>query len=196
MVPPIEQVTAQGYDLQFGTNVLGHFYFTKLLLPTLLTTAKTSPDGKTRVINTSSSGHMISWGLDFNTFKDSPARSKKGTHLLYAQSKLGNILVSNELARLYGEQGIVSTSLNPGNLKTDLWRHFSLIENFLVSAVLYPIPYGALTQLWAGTSPEGRELNGKYLIPWARVGEPSSVANDPKLSAELWTWLEEQVKDI
>ena len=105
-MPPIEQLTAQGYDLQFGTNVLGkstkmvlavapypilrlgHFYFTKLLLPTLLATAKVSPDGKVRVVNTSSSAHMFYDGIDFNTFKDGPARTKKGTQIMYCQSKL------------------------------------------------------------------------------------------------------------
>ena len=67
---------------------LGHFYFTKLLLPTLLATAKTSPDGKVRIVNTSSLGHEFSSGIDFNTLKEGPARKKKGTSLLYAQSKL------------------------------------------------------------------------------------------------------------
>jgi retinol dehydrogenase-12 len=52
MVPPIEQLTADGYDLQFGTNVVGPFYFTKLLLPTLLSTAKNSPDGHARILAT------------------------------------------------------------------------------------------------------------------------------------------------
>ncbi|KAG9076657.1 hypothetical protein FRC06_009380, partial [Ceratobasidium sp. 370] len=57
MVPPVEQKTADGYDLQFGTNVLGHYFFTILLLPTLVHTAKNSPraHGHARVINTSSS---------------------------------------------------------------------------------------------------------------------------------------------
>jgi retinol dehydrogenase-12 len=104
MAPPVDQVTTDGYDLQFGTNVLGmyshpcskykrltlynigHFYFTKLLLPTLVSTAKSSPDGKARVVNTSSSAHMFS-NLNFQTFKDGPARRKKGTEVLYAQSK-------------------------------------------------------------------------------------------------------------
>ena len=107
MVPPIEQLTAQGYDLQFGTNVLGrstviwhhpplyltlfylgHFYFTKLLLPALLAGTKTSPDGKARIVNVSSSGHLFASGLDFNAFKEGPARTKKGTQVLYAASKL------------------------------------------------------------------------------------------------------------
>ena len=86
MAPPIEQLTADGYHLQFGTNVLGHFYFTTLLLPVLLAGTKTSGDGTARVVNVSSSGHILS-NLDFNTFKDGPARVKAGTEMLYFQSK-------------------------------------------------------------------------------------------------------------
>jgi len=196
MVPPIEQLTAQGYDLQFGTNVLGHFYFTKLLVPTLLATAKTSPDSKVRIVNTSSVAHELCGGIDFNTFKEGPARTKKGTRFLYSQSKLGNIQLSNELAHRYGDQGIVSISLNPGNIRTDLIRDISLFEYLMIVTVQFSPSFGALTQLWAGTSPQAAELNGKYLVPWARVKEATSIANDAQQSAELWTWLEEQVKDI
>ena len=71
---------------------LGHFYFTKLLLPTLLATAKISPDGNVRIVNTSSIGHVLCSSIDFNTFKDGPARKKKGPHLLYGQSKLVRFL--------------------------------------------------------------------------------------------------------
>lgn len=86
MNPPVEMVTDDGYDLQFGTNVLGHFYFTKLLLPTLLATAKTSPEGTVRVVNTSSNAHWMG-GLKFDTFKDGLKRRKESTYTLYGQSK-------------------------------------------------------------------------------------------------------------
>ncbi|TFK51790.1 NAD(P)-binding protein [Heliocybe sulcata] len=194
MMCPIEQVTAQGYDMQFGTNVLGHFYFTKLLLPTLIETAKTTPEGKTRVITTSSSGHLFH-GLDFATFKDGPKRKKLGTQNLYAQSKFGNVVFANELARRYGDH-IVSVSLNPGNIKSDLQRYLTGITGRIINSMLYPTPYGALTQLWAGTSKEGLDLNGKYAIPWARVGPARKDTADPQLGKELWTWLEEQVGDL
>ncbi|KIM40868.1 hypothetical protein M413DRAFT_27993 [Hebeloma cylindrosporum] len=196
MAPPIEQLTAQAYDLQFGTNVLGHFYFTKLLIPALLAGARSSPDGKARVVNTASSASLLVGGLDFNTFKDTPARKKRATIMLYAQSKLGNVLFSNELARRYGDQGIVSTSLNPGNLQSDIQRHLSTLEWLLINPFLYPAKYGALTHLWAGTSTEGVELGGKYLIPWARVGTANPVAQDAKLAADLWKWFEEQVENV
>jgi NAD(P)-dependent dehydrogenase (short-subunit alcohol dehydrogenase family) len=105
MAPPVEQVTPQGYDLQFGTNVLGalshncqgttqpnfflgHFYFTKLLIPALLAGAGSSPDGKARIVNTSSSASLFVGGVDFNTLKDTPARKKRTPEMLYSQSKL------------------------------------------------------------------------------------------------------------
>ena len=55
---------------------------------------------------------------------------------------------------------------------------------------------GALTQLYAGTTPEGANLNGKYLIPWAREGPIRKEASDPKVAVQLWDWFEEQVKDL
>src|SRR5271170_3134721 len=88
MWPPTNLLIADRYDLQFGTNVLGHFYFTKLLLPLLTSTAKTSPEGKVRVVSTSSLGHLWSPPLDFATFRDTPARKQLSTDSLYFQSKL------------------------------------------------------------------------------------------------------------
>ena len=106
MTCPIELLSAQGYDLQFGVNVLGmvqrffetkpvaevsvsgHFYFTKLLLPVLAQAAKNSPDGHSRVVNTSSSAHELISTINFDTLKDSPARQKLGSWNLYFQSKL------------------------------------------------------------------------------------------------------------
>lgn len=130
MHPPLDMVTHDGYDLQFGTNVLGHFYLTKLLLPILTSTAKSSPEGTVRVVNTSSQGHLFG-GLQFDTFKDGPKRRADSSFRLYGQSKAvsrcltscrvsthfaqGNIVFSAELDRRYRDQGIVSTSLHPGS---------------------------------------------------------------------------------
>jgi len=135
------------------TFLLGHYYFTTLLIPALLAGAKSSPDGKARVVNTSSSASVLTSGVNFNTLKDTPARKKYSTSSLYAQSKLvgvsvhtrmvpftnwvhqGNVLFSNELQRRYGDQGIVSTSLNPGNLKSDLQRHLSWTETLFIVSI-------------------------------------------------------------
>ncbi|KAJ7750441.1 NAD-P-binding protein [Mycena maculata] len=196
MFPPWEKTTVDGYDLQFGTNVLGHFYLTKLL-PQLTAAAQSSPDGKARVINTSSMGHMVfNPSLDFDTFKDGPARKKLDEKKLYGQSKFGNVVFSNELARRYVNQGIVSISLHPGNIKTDLSRHSSPAERALANWMLYPVSLGVLTQLYAGTTPEALKLSGKYMIPWARVGKAHKATDDPEQAVKLWDWLEEQVKGL
>ena len=106
--------------------VSGHFYFTKLLLPVLESTAKDSPEKHVRVVTTSSSAHAFhEAGIRYETLRDSAARTKFGTNKLYYQSKFAVVLFSRELAKRYGDQGIVSVSLNPGNLKTDLQRHLT-----------------------------------------------------------------------
>ncbi|KAF8710799.1 NAD-P-binding protein, partial [Rhizoctonia solani] len=202
MMPPVEQRTSDGYDLQFGTNVLGHYFFTVLLLPTLIHTAKNSPlaNGHARVINTSSSAVYfapktgIAWetlGTDASSIS---ASKKLGTNTLYVQSKLGNVLFSNELAKRYADQGIISSSLNPGNLQTDLQRHLPWLVSKILGLMFYPASYGALTQLWSGTTPDGESHNGKFLIPWARIGDAGPSSHDEKLAEKLWDWLEEHVK--
>jgi len=193
--PPGEMLTVDGYDLQFGTNVVGHFYFTKLVMPALLAAAAVSSDGTARVVNTASNGHLFS-GLNYNTFKDSPARRKMSTLARYGQSKTGNIIFSAELGRRYGSQGIVSTALHPGAIKTDIVRHHSSFIHALWDLCFHDVSYGALTQLYAGTTVEGTKLNGKYLIPWARIGKPRADTQDPQNGLELWNWLEEQVENI
>ncbi|RDB18016.1 hypothetical protein Hypma_000850 [Hypsizygus marmoreus] len=201
MLCPME-LNANGYDLQIHTNVLGHFYFTKLLLPVLLATAAeaTSPKDKPRIINVSSSGHYLARSnpLDFNSFKCGPVRSKYSPSDMYTQSKFANIVFNNELAHRYGDKGLVCTAVNPGNLKTDLNRYVNTFyHRFALGCLqLYPASRGAITQLWAATAPEAAELNGKYLIPLARVGSPRADTQDPKLGKDLWEWMEEQVSSI
>ncbi|KAG1869443.1 hypothetical protein DFJ58DRAFT_837739 [Suillus subalutaceus] len=186
MTPPMEMLTEDGYDLQFGTNVLGHFYFTKTIMPALLAGASQSPDGTARIVNTSSNAHWLS-SLDYNTFKDSPARQKKSAMNLYGQSKLLDDMATT---------GIVSTALNPGGIKTELSRYYDPISKMIGNMVFHDVSYGALTQLYAGTTAEGANLNGKYLVPWARIGNTHPDAQDPQQASELWNWLEDQVKDL
>jgi len=200
MYTPIGHVTTQGFDMQFGTNVLGHFYLTKLLLPVLTATAKKYPAGTVRVVNVSSIGHNygapegIRWATLANDSLE--ARKKLGTTKLYGQSKLGNVLFSNELARRYGGEGIVSTSLHPGSINTDLSRNASSLLQRFGRIVTFEVSHGAITPLYAGTAPDASELNGKYLTAWARVVIPNKKALDPELAKKLWEWCEEQVKDI
>ena len=87
MAPPIEMLTKDGFDLQWGTNVVGPYLFTKSLIPALLAGVATSSDGHARVITTSSSVAYLET-LHWDTFKDGLARRKMSPTALYHQSKL------------------------------------------------------------------------------------------------------------
>ncbi|KAG6850276.1 hypothetical protein H0H93_015533 [Arthromyces matolae] len=189
-----------GYDAQIHTNVIGHFMFTQLLLPALLSTAQADKTIKPRIITLSSSAHYFAGvnPLDFNTFKCSAARRKRTTQQMYIQSKFANLVYSNELARRYGNQGLVCIAVNPGNIKTSLDRHIDTIfDRLSIKALqIYPVELGAISQLWAGTSPEAAKLNGKFVIPWANIGTPRKETLDVSLGGDLWDWLDEQVKEF
>ncbi|TFK84294.1 NAD(P)-binding protein [Polyporus arcularius HHB13444] len=195
MLPPMNLVTKDGYDLQFGTNCIGHWYFTELVMPALLAGVATSPDHHARVVTTSSSAAYLASGFNFDLFKDGPQRRKASSNEMYAQSKLGNVIVARQVAKRYAEKGIVSISVNPGNIQSNLQRYVPNIVRIVMNAImLYPTPYGALTQLFAGTMPEAINYNGEYLIPWARLGRCRPEAYDDELGERLWKWLEEEVK--
>lgn len=201
MASPIDMVTVDGYDAQFGTNVIGHWLFTELLTPALLAGTETSPDHHSRVVTTSSAAAMLDT-IYFDALKDGPARRKRG-HQLYAQSKFGNVVVARQVPKRHGDKGIISLSVDPGAIQSDLNRHILEesrgIKGVLVrawfKAVLRPPSFGALTQLWAGTMPEALNHNGEYLVPTAQIAPCRREAYDDELGENLWSWLEEEVKD-
>ncbi|KZV62250.1 NAD-P-binding protein [Peniophora sp. CONT] len=193
MACPMDQLTAQGFDMQIGTNVVGHYFFTTLLLPALEAASATGT--KARVVHTSSSAAYVAKDFYLECIKDGPERQKLNTRDIYMMSKLGNALLAREMASRYGDK-LVVTSLNPGNLRSDLQRHLPGWQHAVVDLMLYPVPMGALTGLWAGVSPEGANLNGEFLIPWARVGPAPEKSLDPALAGKVWSRLEELCKDF
>ncbi|KAJ7621300.1 NAD(P)-binding protein [Roridomyces roridus] len=193
MVPPIEETTPTGYDLTFGTNVLGHFYLTKLLLPILIATAQTA--GAARIVTLTSMVHYVAT-VDYETFKDGSKRRKRTPFDLYAQSKWADAVFAMELARRYGEQGIVSTSVNPGNLKTNISHNSKGLVGLLKLILIHPPEWGSTTQLWAGTAPAAVHANGKYVAPWGRIARHRKDVEDPEKGSKLWEWLEAQVAEM
>ncbi|KAJ7065637.1 NAD-P-binding protein [Mycena amicta] len=207
MLPAPEQLTAQGYDLQFGTNVIGHYFLTELLLPALLKSHLVT-SRPARIVHTSSSIHAFAPtpgpGIDFPSLKGGPERdawvatkgSFRGRWALYGESKLGNILISNHYADKYSKDVLVSCAVHPGAVKTELQRHIGGWQQVLVESLSHPTPMGALTQLWAGTVAHPAEIHGQYIVPWGKVGKPDKRAADTKLRADVMRFLEEQVKDF
>lgn len=107
MVPPQGSKTAQGYELQLGTNTLGHFLFVRFLTPLLLETAKSTPRDSVRIVWVSSQAADFAPvpAIDFSNMDyhiDEDAMTK------YQRSKVGNLLHAAEFSRLYQESGIVS----------------------------------------------------------------------------------------
>jgi NAD(P)-dependent dehydrogenase (short-subunit alcohol dehydrogenase family) len=99
------------------TNYLSHFLLTHLLLPTLLSTAITSPPGTVRIVNVSSSGHAQLAPKDGTNLDDLNLKDKS-TWTRYGHSKLCQVLHAKYLAEKFGSKGLVAVSLHPGTVKT------------------------------------------------------------------------------
>jgi retinol dehydrogenase 12 len=162
--------------------------------------ASSKKSGQVRIIWTSSDGSNMSPSPD-GIYWDDMNGDKTGlnqqTFKMYAQSKAGNIILATETARRYGNDNIITASLNPGHLKTELQRHSeSWMLNLINSALLYDARYGALTELFAGFSDSvNKENNGQYLIPWGRVGEKAEHIQkgiENGSGTRLWELLESQ----
>ncbi|KAJ7346133.1 hypothetical protein DFH08DRAFT_210949 [Mycena albidolilacea] len=197
-------LTAQGLDLQFGTNVLGHYFRTVPLVPALSVSTQ-SRGSPARISNVSSLGHRdapAGLGIEFGSLLGGKDRdeliAKWGSaapRYLYGQSKLANILVSNHFAAKYTT--LMSTALHPGGIRTGLRRYGSGIMHTIKDKLLYPPSEGALTQLWAAATAPASEINGQYLVPWAKLAPPGAAderAANLMLRDELIAFLEKQVE--
>jgi retinol dehydrogenase 12 len=97
------------------------------------------------------------------------------------------------MAHHLAEDGILSFSLNPGGIKSELQREFGSFSQWIANFLLFPTPMGAINQLYAGTSPDLTIRDtGKYFIPWARAHPPAKGVQDPALAEKLWKYLEEE----
>jgi retinol dehydrogenase-12 len=193
MTPPKDSVTAQNYELQTGTNVLGSFLLTKLLLPIIEKTAASSPAGSVRVtfagslaVDLMSPTGGVTWTNDQPTVHASQQTN-------YGQSKAGNALLASALRRRVEKSRVVANAWNPGNLKSELQRHMPSAQAMLVNMIVYPVKNGAYTELFAGWGDEpGRPENaGAFIIPWGRFGPVRSdieAAMQNGGDEKLWNW--------
>ena len=175
--------TADGFELQLGTNHLGHFLFTALLAPALR-------DGS-RIVNVSSRGHLGS-GIHWDDPHYETREYNKWQ--AYGQSKTANILFTRGLAR----RGFTAYAVHPGMIVTELYRYLpdderAAVQNRPASSDGTPtktVPQGAATIVWAATG-DGI-ASGSYLAD-CQVAEAAAHATDPDEVERLWTWSEEQV---
>ncbi|KAI0821683.1 NAD-P-binding protein [Trametes gibbosa] len=192
LYPARDQLTAQGYDATFGTNAVGHFLLVRLLYSTL--SASGRKGDPSRIVWLSSMANLDPRGLAYDAFRDGPARRKMDQFELYAESKLAVILLSNHLARSCVKDNVVSIAVDPGCIKSTIYRSSPWHMKLFDWLYWYPVEYGALSTLFAGGAPEAAQHNGKYLQPWARLARPNAIAADEKEQEKLWAWAEEQIK--
>jgi retinol dehydrogenase-12 len=172
-------LTADGFEMHFGVNHLGHFALTMLLLDRL----KASGPGA-RVVNVSSEVHYSAPGIDFDAVRRR-TRSIAGMRE-YAVSKLSNVLFSQELARRLGGAGadVTSYALHPGVVASDIWRRVPQPARSLITRRMLTTELGAVTSLYCATSPAVAKESGRYYNKCA-IAEPSPAAR-PELAELLW----------
>jgi NAD(P)-dependent dehydrogenase (short-subunit alcohol dehydrogenase family) len=204
MAPPKRQQTADGFELQFGTNVLGHFALTGLLLPALQQAA-TEASEPPRIVTIASIAHKRGH-LNFDDLQYKQGYAPMKT---YQQSKLADLMFAFELERRLRTAGknILSIAAHPGVANTNLFQtgQHSAIENaarrvigHLIGVFLNTEAEGALPTLYAATSTEA--TGGGYYGPQGfqemcgdEVG-PAKVApqaSDAAAATRLWDICEE-----
>jgi NAD(P)-dependent dehydrogenase (short-subunit alcohol dehydrogenase family) len=192
-----KQVTKDGIEMQFGTNHLGHFALTGLVLDHLL------PVRGSRVVTVSSLGHRLRASIHFDDLQWERRYDRVGA---YGQSKLANLLFTYELqrrlsARPDASKSTIAVAAHPGGSKTELARNVPRILK-PVADVLGPILFqspamGALPTLRAATDPT--VAGGQYYGPDGfaeQRGHPklvnsSAQSHDEDLQRRLWTVSEE-----
>ena len=186
--------TADGFELQFGTNHLGHFLWTARLFPLLMASVPA------RVVNLSSAGHLIG-GVDL----DDPnfERRDYDKWVAYGQAKTANILFTRELERRFGDHGLHAYAVHPGAVATELARHLdrsdfdAMVERMKnrpkegPSTELKQVDTGASTQVWAAT---GKDIpGGSYLADTAVSEFVAPHATDDAAALSLWELSEQLV---
>ncbi len=175
--------TKQGFELAFGTNHLGHFLLTKLLLPAIHA-------GDARIVNVASGSHFRAKAIDWEAVRKKTA-SVSGLPE-YEVSKLANVLFTKELARGRAGDGITSVSLHPGVVASDAWRGVPWPFRPIMKAFMITNEEGARTTLHCVTSPVGDLENGAYYDK-CKPRHASRTSQNEALAEELWSRSEEWV---
>lgn len=197
--------TKDGFEMQFGTNHLGHFVFVNRIASLLTPGA--------RLVNLSSAGHRFSdVDLDDPNFE----HTEYTEFGAYGRSKTANILFAVEFDRRYREKGIRATAVHPGGIRTELARHMdpAVLQRMLdqinadnAAKGLPPftyktIPQGAATSVWSGVVAKADEVGGRYCEDChvASLSEGDDLregvrayALDPEHAKALWAKSEEMV---
>jgi NAD(P)-dependent dehydrogenase (short-subunit alcohol dehydrogenase family) len=190
-------LTKDGYELQFGTNYLGHALLAKLLVPLMEKTAAIL-GMDVRIVMVSSYGHKYTpkpEGIRYETIRTDA--ESLGPYERYGQSKLAMILWAKQASKVYSRFTVAS--VHPGVVKTNLmnnatgspfWiRMLGKIANHIVT----PVDQGVRNQLWASVGKEVK--SGEYYEPVGIGGVATNLGKDEDLARGLWEWTENELKE-
>ena len=184
MATPYEK-TKDGFESQFGTNHLAHFFLFQLLKPALLASA--TPEYPSRVVNVTSTGHQFGPPLfgdyNFSSTSYDPWRA-------YGQSKTANIWLANAIESHFGSQSLHATSVHPGLItSSNLGTHLPEEQQKMfyepeVQRTAKSVEQGAATQVWAAVGKEWKDKGGRYL---SNMAEP--VSNEERAKEEGMSYM-------
>ena len=169
-------MTTSGFERTFGTNHVGPFLLTSLLLDRLRASAPA------RIVNVSSIAHYEAPGIDWEAVRR-PTKSLTGMPE-YRVSKLANVLHAQELARRLDGTGVTTYALHPGVIASDIWRRVPWPVRPLMKRRMDTPEHGARTSLYCATAPELAAESGQYYDDCRRT--PAAPAATAALGAELW----------
>jgi NAD(P)-dependent dehydrogenase (short-subunit alcohol dehydrogenase family) len=169
-------LTASGFEMAFGTNHVGTFLFTQLLLDRI------KESGNARIVNVASTMHFQAKGIDWEAVRR-PTQTRTGLRE-YSVSKLANVLHAQELARRLEGTGVTTYSLHPGAVGTDVYREVPALLRGPMKWFMKSPKDGARTTLHCATSPDAAQETGLYYDN-SKVKKPNPIAT-PELGAELW----------
>jgi retinol dehydrogenase 12 len=176
-------LTRDGFELIWGTNHLGPYLFTRLLLDRVKQAGQAP--GQARIVNVASASHYNATGIDWDALKQ-PTRSATGMRE-YAVSKLSNVLFAKELARRLDGTGVTTYALHPGVVATDVWRRVPGPLRWLIKRFMITPEQGAVASLRCATDPALAGQTGRYYDVGGKEKEPSKLASDAELAKALWT---------
>ncbi|KAK8076894.1 hypothetical protein PG996_003064 [Apiospora saccharicola] len=207
--PP--KATVEGYEIQMGTNLLGHALLLKLLTPLLHHTSAIT-GAPARVVSMASSAwkHAGPEKIQFDTLKD-PFGGAVTPVRRYIQSKTANMLYASEVAKHchsnttddtnQGEKKpFVILSVDPGEVNTQLFtrepgdEQMAGLQAHVAPKVVRPVVEGVKNQLWAATAPDEDVVNGAHYEPVGYSPEPSGVMLDEELGARVWEWTRNELE--
>jgi dehydrogenase/reductase SDR family protein 13 len=169
-------VTASGFELAFGTNHVGPFLFTSLLLDRMRSSVPA------RIVTVASDAHYRVDDIDYDAVRE-PTRTRTAFHE-YSVSKLANVLHASELGRRLEGSGVTTYSLHPGVIASDVWREVPWPIRPLMKLRMRSPADGARTPVYCATSPDVAGDTGHYYEDCRRK-EPGTGATAAR-AAELW----------